>query len=191
MNKNSSQFCHASDADGFREAKAGILAAEQDSHLKRLLLNRFNDRCRFPNRAILLWDKCIRESRKYTWPDGFKDRFRRNGHRGLVNAMRNGPPRTAFTVAGGEYRSGWELDHIYDRPILRRYALPEGRHFTQSAGLVCMTRDFHLNRDTHDLWLLRGISYLLFGYDPLGAFNSSARDEYGFVQSRECEVFWY
>lgn len=177
-------------SDEFRKAKAEILAAEQDLQPRNSLLDRFRDRCSFPGRAFLLWDGCVRRSEKYRWPEGFKDRFRQRRYRGLVNAMRNGPPRTSFTVAGGEYRSGWELDHVYDRETLRQYTLPEGRHFTQSAGLICMTRDLHLYRDTYNLWLLRGLSYLLFGYDPLGAFSGQQPDKYGFVHARNCDVFW-
>jgi hypothetical protein len=93
-------------------------------------------------------------------------------------------------MAGGQYSSGWELDHIYDRETLRLSNLSEGRHFTQSAGLICMTRDLHLHRDMYTLWLLRGFSFLSFRYDPLGAFSGEEPDEYGFVQCRRCEVFW-
>ena len=176
--------------DQLNRARAEILTADQDSQLRNSLMDRFIDCCSFPRRAFLLWDGCVRQSEKYNWPDGFKDCFRQRGHRGLLKAMRNGPPRTAFTVAGGEYRSGWELDHVYDREILRLYKLPEGRHFTQSAGLICMTRDLHLYRDTYHLWLLRGLAYLLFEYDPLGVFSEAHPDKYGFVHSRKCDVFW-
>jgi hypothetical protein len=132
----------------------------------------------------------VRQNEKYVWPEGFKDHFRQRGYSGLLKAMRNGPPRTAFRSAGGDYRSGWELDHLYDREILARHCLREGRHFTQSAGLVCMTRDLHLWRSVDDLWRLRGIAYLLFRYDPLGAFSRERPDDYGFVDSAIYEVFW-
>ena len=183
------RYARALDGE-FDRVRAEVLAADRDSKLKNSLLSRFDDRCSFARRASLLWDTCERRSEKYTWPDGFKSRFKQRNLRGLNKSMRNGPPRTSFTAAGGEYRSGWELDHVYDREILRRYGLPEGRHFTQSAGLICMTRDLHLYRDVYTLWLLRGLSYLLFGYDPLGAFSAEQPDEYGFVHARRCDVFW-
>jgi hypothetical protein len=191
---NSSPPCSAngdSILDGLTaDIRSEVLACDFDPYLKRSLADRFLERCNFARRPFLLWDGCVRQSQSYTWPDGFKDRFSQCGYRGLVKAKRNGPPRTAFTVAGGEYQGGWELDHIYDQEIRSRYRLPHGRHFTQSAGLVCMTRDLHLWRDNNDLWRLRGLAYLLFGYDPLGAFSAEQPDDYGFVKSVKCEVFW-
>lgn len=177
-------------AESVERAKADILAADRHLEFQKLLLDQFKDCCTFPGRAVLLWDGCVRRSEKYVWPDGFKYRFKQRGHNGLWNAMRNGPPRTAFIMAGGLYRSGWELDHVYDRESLKTRNLPEGRHFTQSAGLICMTRELHLYRDTYLLWLLRGLPFLLFRYDPLGAFSGEQPNEYGFVDSRTCDVFW-
>ena len=49
---------------------------------------------------------------------------------------------------------------------------------------ICMTSDLHLYRDAHHLWLLRGLAYLPFGYDPLGVFSGEQTDAYGFVQVR-------
>jgi hypothetical protein len=167
-----------------------VRAAEFDRDERRFLSNRVQEQCVFPCRPFLLWDGCVRQRRKYVWPDGFKERFRRFGYSGLNKAMGNGPPRTAFTIAKGVYRSTWELDHLYDRETLARWRLPEGRHFTQSAGLVCMTRELRRWRRIEDLWRLRGLAYLLFGYDPLGALSEQRPNGYGFVNGVALEIFW-
>jgi hypothetical protein len=176
--------------DAAQRAKDLILAASKDPRIQNSLFGSFAQDCRLSERALLLWDGCLRHSEKYRWPSGFKDKWKSSGYHGLVNARRNGPPRTAFTIAGGEYVSGWELDHVYDRLVLRASSLPEGRHFTQSAGLICMTPDLHQKRDAYLLWVLRGLAFLRFRYDPLGTFSGAQPDAYGFVNGQTCDVFW-
>lgn len=146
--------------------------------------------CRFPERPFLLWDGCVRQAAKYRWPVGFKDKWNTCRYRGLLAAQGNGPPRTAFTAAGGKYEP--ELAHLYDRPTLRNHRLSEGRHFTQSANLICVPGPLHAasERDEFLLYILRGLSFLSFKYDPLGAFSGAQPNEYGFVDGRPCEVFW-
>src|ERR1035437_3841521 len=75
---------------------------------------------------------------------------------------------------------------------LRRRSARNGLHFTQSAGLVAMPRHAHLRRHSDAMltWLLRGVAFVKFGYDPLGVFSSTAHDSFGFVAGRHCEVFW-
>ena len=148
--------------------------------------------CQFPKRAFLLWDGCVRQSTHYCWPVGFKERWNAFGYRGLVKARRNGPPRTAFTVAGGDYRKGSELAHLYAGSALRHHELREECHFTQSANVICLPPRLHREseRDTHLLWVLRGLSFLLLKYDPLGAFSGTQPNRYGFVNGGTCEVFW-
>jgi hypothetical protein len=177
-------------ADAVERAKGLILAASEDPQIRNSLFRSFAEDCRISERAFLLWNGCMRHSEKYRWPAGFSVKWKTSGYRGLVNAGGNGPPRTAFTVAGGEYVSGWELDHVYDRVALRANGLPEGRHFTQSAGLICMTPDLHQKRSAYLLWVLRGLTFLRFGYDPLGTFSGAQPDAYGFVNGRTCDVFW-
>lgn len=152
----------------------------------------FAEVCRFPGRAFLLWEGCVRQPKHYSWPVGFKQRWEASGYRGLLKARKNGPPRTAFTVAGGDYRKGYELAHLYAGSALRDHNLREDRHFTQSANLICMVPRLHRESE-HDmklLWLLRGLSFLRFRYDPLGAFSGPQPDRYGFVDGEKCEVFW-
>lgn len=147
--------------------------------------------CRSPTRVFLLWDGCKRQKLKgYPWPAGFKEKWRACTYRGLVNAKNNGPPRTAFTVAGGSYVP--ELAHLCDRPVLREHNLCEGRHFTLSANLVCVAPLIHRRseRDEFVLWLLRGLPFRQFCYDPLGAFSGTRPNSYGFADGRIPDVFW-
>jgi hypothetical protein len=152
----------------------------------------FVEVCRFPKRAVLLWDGCVRQSTHYCWPCGFREKWKTAGYRGLVKARRNGPPRTAFTVAGGDYRKGYELAHLYAGSALRNHKLREERHFTQSANLICVPPCLHRQseHDTHLLRILRGLSFLRFKYDPLGALSGAQPDRYGFVNGGTCKVLW-
>lgn len=170
-----------------------IRVAEKQPQVRESLFRCFTEAgCRFPERPFLLWDGCVRRSTKYAWPIGFKDKWKTTPYRGLLAAQGNGPPRTAFSAAGGKYETGNELAHPYDRPTLRCHRLCEGRHFTQSANLICMPPPLHdeSERDLSLLWVLRGLLFLSLRYDPLGAFSGTQPYPYGFVDDRTCEVFW-
>lgn len=174
-----------------------IRIAERDANVRKALSGCFASDCRFPERGFLLWDGCVRQRRRYSWPTGFKEKWATYAHRGqrqLVKASGNGPPRTAFIEAGGNYVARCELAHLYTGAVLRKHGLSEGRHFTQSANLVCMPRPLHLHIDgasgTRLLWFLRGLSYLNLNYDPLGTFSRAQPNSHGFVGGLTCEVFW-
>lgn len=165
----------------------------QDNRLS-VLMNYFLPSCRLPGRrrAFLLWDGCVRQRREhFTWPSGFRAKWDTSGYRGLCNARSNGPPRTAFKVAGGDYRGGseYELAHLYEESVL---LYPE-RHFTQGSNLICMPRQLHREseRNIAFLWILRGLPFFSHRYDPLEKFSSAEHDRYGFVvDDQTCEVFW-
>lgn len=89
-------------ADAVERAKGLILAASEDPQIRNSLFRSFAEDCRISERAFLLWNGCMRHSEKYRWPAGFSVKWKTSGYRGLVNAGGNGPPRTAFTVAGGD-----------------------------------------------------------------------------------------
>ena len=61
------------------------------------------------------------------------------------------------------------------------HAVKNGRHFTQSAGLVVVHPIAEAPRDEYFYfaWLLRYEAFLRFGYDP-DAVLSEKTDEYGF-----------
>lgn len=181
------------------DAIKAIRDADRDESLKKSLFARFEANCYLPKRSVLLWNGCVRQRHShYRWPQGFKERWRsyRNeyGEGNLIKARSNGPPRSSFTVAGGHYVKGNELAHLYSESELLHHKLDEGSHFTQSANLICVSRSHHLSLDrsegSHDLWLLRGLSFLRFRYDPLGVFNGAALDTYGFAFGSACYVLW-
>jgi hypothetical protein len=109
----------------------------------------------------------------------------------------------AYTVAGGErpMRSngrGWNIHHLYDGkfPYLNSVnpplqAVKNGRHFTQSAGLIAVhpVADALADEFAVFAWRLRAESFNRFGYDPDRVFGGSY-DEYGFSQRPNPRI-WY
>lgn len=146
----------------------------------------------FPKRAVLLWAECQRQGAPYNFPVGLQAKWKRQGREvGILDKrMNNGPPNSAFRLAGGKKPNGWQLDHIYDEEPM--WSARDERHFTQSAGLVAMPAHAHRRRhsDAELSWLVRGIAFLKFQYDPLGVFSKDAHDGFGFIESHPCSVFW-
>jgi hypothetical protein len=146
----------------------------------------------WPQRAELLWAGCDRTAKYHNYPDVLKRLFRQQ--RIMCDARSNGPAVMAHVLAGGHRpkRSGaheWTIHHLYDgtfpyagctRPPLR--AVLDGHHFTQSAGLVAIHPVADALADEFGVfaWRLRAKAFLLFGYDPEGAF-SDTQDEFGFA----------
>lgn len=144
---------------------------------------------RWPARARLLWQECVRV-KYHRIPDRIKEEAR--SRRVQVDSRSNGPAIMSFLLAGGERprRSngqGWHIDHIYDGefpwPTKGRslHAVKDGKHFTQSAGLVAIHPIAEALKDEYFYfaWLLRHEALLRFGYDPDGVFSARI-DEYGF-----------
>src|SRR5437867_3561236 len=98
----------------------------------------------FPERAVLLWSGCVRQSTHYEYPDGFLAKWKARRIGSPDYRMNNGPPNSAFKIAGGKKPNGWHLDHIYDG--FHFWSARNGQHFTQSAGLVAMTSGIHKRR---------------------------------------------
>jgi hypothetical protein len=113
----------------------------------------------------------------------------------------NGPAIAVYDLAGGERpeRFGssnkWSIHHIYSGkfPYPGRtatlHATKEGRHFSQSAGLIAVhpIADGMADEFPFFAWLLRAESFRRFGYDPDGVF-SQLQDQFGFRPGAECEV---
>jgi hypothetical protein len=144
----------------------------------------------FPRRAVLLWSGCKRQGFEYSCPAGLRDKLKRAGFGALDRRMNNGPPNSAFKLGGGFKPKRWELDHIYDEAPM--WSVTHDGHFTQSAGLVAMQRYAHLRRHSNIklTWLVRGIAFVKFGYDPLSVFSPEPHDRFGFVEGSHYEVFW-
>jgi hypothetical protein len=160
------------------------------SNALRTLILTVEDVFVFSERAVLLWSGCTRKSSHYTYPDGFMAKWKERRLGAPDYRMHNGPPNSAFKLAGGRKPKGWHLDHIYDG--LHFWSARNGLHFTQTAGLVAMTPQIHNRRhsDAQISWVLRGVAFRKFGYDPAKIFSTGLHDELGFVAGRSCEVFW-
>jgi hypothetical protein len=161
---------------------------------------------KWPKRAELLWDGCNRKldadrKRKYhSCPPALKLALGKNCR---WDGRSNGPAVVSYRVAGGErplkaVGDGWSIHHLYDgqfpfpgnhRPSLT--AAREGRHFTQSAGLVAVhpIADALAHEFSAFAWRLRAGSFERFGYDPEGVFSDSP-DAFGFAGG-ECGRVWY
>lgn len=143
----------------------------------------------WPAEARLLWPGCVR-IKYHTIPRDIKEEAKSKGIQ--VDSRSNGPAIMSFLLTGGKRpkrsdNQGWHIDHIYDikfpwtmdRDTL--HAVKNGRHFTQSAGLVAIHPIAEALKDEyfHFAWLLRHESFLRFNYDPDMVFCEKI-DEYGF-----------
>lgn len=148
---------------------------------------------KFPQRAELLWLGCDRNQQYHRFPPALKTLARERGV-SLADGRANGPAIGAFLVAGGErpkrYGSNnqWNIHHLYSSkfPYIGKreslHAVKDGKHFTQSAGLVAAhpIADVMCDEFPEFAWFLRAQSFRRFGYDPDGAFAASI-DEFGFA----------
>jgi hypothetical protein len=118
-----------------------------------------------------------------------------------LDTRANGPAVVAFQIAGGT-RPGrfgsfnaWSIHHVYSGkfPYIgrtnRTHAIKEGRHFTQSAGLIAThpVADALCDEFPFFAWLLRAESFRRFGYDPDGVF-SARQNKFGFAAGYHCEM---
>lgn len=130
----------------------------------------------WPTKARLLWPGCVR-IRYHKIPDEIKEEARSKGVQ--IDARSNGPAIMSFLLAGGKRpkrsnNQGWHVDHIYDgkfpwaidRQTL--HAVKDGKHFTQSAGLITIHPIAEALRDEYFYfaWLLRHEAFVRFNYDP-------------------------
>jgi len=116
------------------------------------------DYIKWPAKARLLWPGCIRV-KYHQVPDRIKEEAKSRGVQ--VDSRSNGPAIMSFLLAGGERPTrsngqGWHIDHIYDGKFpwptrgTSLHAVKNGRHFTQSAGLVAMrARARAINSGSH------------------------------------------
>ncbi len=100
----------------------------------------------------------------------------------------------AYLVAGGHRVARFgstnavSIHHLYSGkfPYLGHtttlHAPKHGAHFTQSAGLVAIHPIADAMCDEYPFfsWFLRAKAFLLFGYDPDGAFSPMPPDAFGF-----------
>jgi len=175
----------------------GILKSEYeklDDSEKKIILEVWNNKDKFikwPDRAHLFWDGCKR-IKYHKYPPKL-DFFLRLNHY-PVDTRSNGPAVVSYLTAGGERpvrksnpKYQWSIHHIYDgkHPWINRndtlHAVKDGKHFTQSAGLVALhpVADALAEEYFYFSWLLRLESFKKFNYDPDQVFSSKI-NEYGF-----------
>ena len=152
----------------------------------------------FPEKALLLWDGCIRK-KYHAFPNEIKhvltiDKIK-------YNSLSNGPAINSYQLAQGKRPNrrgnshGWSIHHIYngDFPYHNNsiHAVKEGKHFTQSAGLLAAHPLADALFEEFDIfaWYVRAKAYQKFGYDPDQVFNNSIND-YGFADNISFEVIY-
>jgi len=147
------------------------------------------DFIQWPRKAILLWPGCIR-IKYHRIPDDIKEKAKSRGIQ--IDSRSNGPAIMSFLLANGERprrsnNQGWHIDHSYDGkfPWMTKrtslHAVKDGKHFTQSAGLVAIHPIAEALKDEYFYfaWLLRNEAFLRFNYDPDAVFSENT-NEYGF-----------
>ena len=163
---------------------------------------------RFPKHAILLWHGCDRikpegkEQKVHKYPAILKDSAKRL--KIDLDTRPNGPAIASFLFAGGERpkrfgsTNAWSIHHLYSGkfPYIGRadslHGQKDGKHFTQSAGLVAThpLADALSDEFPAFAWLLRAHAFQKFGYDPDHVFSSAKIDGFGFVPDSALEIIF-
>ena len=165
---------------------------EQERYFVADLAFRIDYFVRWPKRPELLWEGCTR-IKYHSFPDALKRDAKAAGI--SLDRRSNGPAIVAFLLAGGERPlrndrgTGWSIHHIYDGkfPFPGRqetqHAVKDGKHFSQSAGLVAVHPLFDRAAEVYPeiAWTLRIDAMWRFKYDPDGVFSSGRINEYGFA----------
>jgi hypothetical protein len=169
---------------------------------------------KWPEKATLLWNGCYRSklNKWHKYPDtirllilSFNAQLLQNAAVSNIISLdprTNGPAVVAFGVAGGirptraGSKNNWSVHHIYsgkfpyDGRVDTLHASHEGKHFTQSAGLVAIHPIADQICDEYPFfsWLLRAMAFMKFGYDPDQVFSTEPHDEFGFLTGKGCFV---
>jgi len=167
-----------------------------------------NSFVRFPKRAVLLWQGCDRiapqgKKQKYhSYPPLIKVEARKMAV--PLDARPNGPAIASFFFAEGERpdrfgsTNAWNIHHIYSGkfPYIGRtdslHAQKNGKHFTQSAGLVAVhpLADALCDEFPAFSWLLRAQAFQNLGYDPDGVFTERRVDDFGFAEGKSTQIIF-
>jgi hypothetical protein len=169
------------------------VSSETERQIVGLVYENLGDFVQWPQKSILLWEGRSRSEKYHSYPDTIKLMALSTGVR--LDGRVNGPAVAAYRIAGGirPRRLGsnnlWSVHHVYSGkfpyPGKSRtlHAAHDGKHCTQSAGLVAIhpIADQICDEYPFFAWLLRAISYERFGYDPDNVFSTGPFDDYGFV----------
>jgi hypothetical protein len=154
--------------------------------IRQTVVSHLDEFVKWPKEAVLLWNGCSRDG-YHTYPNEILNLLRERGI--YRRGWSNDPAIHAFLLAGGERPRrkhkgyGWNIHHLYFGVGECLHAVKDGKHFTQSAGVVAVhpIADVLCEEDSDFTALLREESFKRFGYDPDGIFSSGSRDEFGFV----------
>jgi hypothetical protein len=160
----------------------------------------------FPKCAVLLWQGCDRiapagkKQKHHAYPALIKDEA---GKLQIpLDTRPNGPAVASFLFAGGKRpmrfgsTNAWNIRRLYSGkfPYIGRTdslnGQRDGKHFTQSAGLVAAhpLADALVDEFPAFSWLLRARAYQMFGYDPDHVFTDGEIDGFGFAPGRSTEI---
>jgi predicted transport protein len=151
----------------------------------------------WPLKADLLWEECDRVPIKgskvkyHKYPENIRQRANF-----MLDGRPNGPAVAAYLIARPPRfgsNNSWSVHHIYSGkfPYIGRnstlHASHNGKHFTQSAGLVAIhpIADQLADEFPFFSWYLRALSFEKFKYDPDGVFSDNQIDDYGFIMSSQ------
>lgn len=162
----------------------------------------------FPKCAVLLWQGCDRiapegkKQKHHKYPALIKDEAAKI--RIQLDPRPNGPAIASFLFAGGQRpmcfgsTNAWSIRRLYSGkfPYIGRTdslsSQRDGKHFTQSAGLVAAhpLADALADEFPAFSWLLRARAFQMFGYDPDHVFTDGKIDEFGFAPGRPTEIIF-
>lgn len=191
-------ICDFNDLEGWVNKEIYNIPNSKIREVVQLIYNSVDEFVTWPKGATLLWEGCDRNRL-----EGVKVKYHKYPNEIKLQATfpldrrPNGPAVASFLFAGGirhpRYGSNnsWSVHHIYSGkfPYINRsntlHAAYDGKHFTQSAGLVAIHPLADQLADEYPFfsWYLRAISFKRFKYDPDGVFSSGTHDEYGFLKA--------
>jgi hypothetical protein len=197
--------CDLTNLSSWYEREVALVASLSTRSVLTIIATNLDEFVLWPRRALLLWDDRDRvptlgkKLKYHKYPSLISEQA--SVLRVKLDTRPNGPAIAAFEIAGGERpnrfgsRNAWSIHHLYSGkfPYAARektlHATKQGRHFTQSAGLVATHPIADAIGDEFPFfaWLLRAVAFQRFGYDPDGVF-SEAQDDYGFANGHSCEI---
>ncbi len=177
---------------------------ENIKNIFKIIIEKLDTFCRFPQESILLWNGCNRipendKRQKYhKYPEELKIITKEK--RINLDTRANGPAIASFEFSGGTRpkrfgsNNAWSIHHLYSGKFIypfknektTTHAIKCGLHFTQSAGLIAVhpILDSLCDEIPAITWYLRYLSFLKFSYDPDKVFCNQI-DEYGFDSNKK------
>ncbi len=201
--------CDLSDLDAWVRNELHVLNDPTLKRVIKLVLESQGSLVQWPERACLLWDGCdrIKEPGQKLKHHQYPLEIRRLGRPTelKLDTRPNGPAIAAFQFAGGNRpkrfgtQNAWNIHHLYSGKFeyINRndtlHAVKDGKHFTQSAGLLAAhpVADALFDEYPFFAWYFPALSFQKFGYDPDNVFQDGTVNQYGFSDWIVPEVFYF